>query len=89
MQATKTVCEHFGIEVLRNISERTGEENNPKVKEVCALGCCLDLDAGHTVFEVTPWFDSDELLEEFCDRHLERFLSFKEGDIPDATDWDT
>lgn len=89
LTCVQQVCEHLDVQVLYDITEIHGEENNPKVHQVCAIGSPPELSAGLRGFVVTKWFDSPEELEDFCQRHLQRFLASKEDEpAPDATEWE-
>ena len=83
------VCEHLDIEILHDIEEIHGEENNPKVYPVVSLGQKAELGAGLRGCQVTPWFRDEAELDAFCGRHLNRFLAVGEDDrVPDARMWD-
>lgn len=76
----KTICNHLDIQVLHDFDSETG-------KELVALGAKPELSAGFHGCEVTSWFNSLDELEKFCEAHLERFLSVKEDELPDAFNW--
>jgi hypothetical protein len=85
------VCELLDIDVLTDIEE-VGNESNPKIKPVVALGWHGEPAAGIRYGVVTRWFNNEEELDEFCELNIERFRTAAEecengAAIPDASDW--
>jgi hypothetical protein len=86
----KEVCELFDVNVLSDMESVSDDENDPRFKSVYAIGWNGEPDAGIRYGTMTGWFDSMELLEDFCKRNIERFRAEAAKDdaaIPDASDW--
>jgi len=89
------VCELFDIYVLCDIESISDDEHGflvKPVKPVCALGWHSEPDAGIRYGVVTPWFSSEEELDEFCELNINRFrMAAAECEhgaaVPDATEW--
>jgi hypothetical protein len=85
------VCELFDIQVLCDI-EAVGDGDDLRVKPCVALGCPGELAAGIPYVVVTPWFPTEEELDEFCELNINRFrlaaAACERGEaVPDATEW--
>ncbi len=85
------VCELLDIEVLCDIEE-VGDGNDFRVKPCVALGWYGEPAAGIRYGVVTPWFPTEEKLDEFCELNINRFrlaaAACERGEaVPDATEW--
>lgn len=102
--AVQRITEAFDLQVIRDMEEPTehglacpkhqdasAECTCPPVA-VVALGTREELAAGRWGSVNTPYFHSIAELEDFLQRHLDRFLDLKQIDedapAPDATRWD-
>lgn len=81
------VCELFDVQVLCDIEEVDG-----KIRSVVAIGWNSEPDAGIRYGTISNWFSSEQELDEFCERNIERFreeaVKCDNGaPVPDATEW--
>jgi hypothetical protein len=67
------VCQLFDVEVLYNIEAVSDDENDFRVRPCVALGEISDYAAGFRGYEITPWFSSEEELDEFCECNINSF----------------
>jgi hypothetical protein len=85
-EAIGLVCDRLRLDVIYDVGEHHGQENNSRVRSVVCLGVVGRTPDEPTTY-VTPWLSPEEL-EAFCARHLRRFLACTHDAIPDASGWD-
>ena len=90
MKFIEEVCNLFDVEVLCDIDSAEPEnEESTKIVQVIALGCRAEMDAGLYGFTMTPWFSTEQELEDFLGLHIEslRVYAATECPVPNITDW--
>jgi hypothetical protein len=87
---TVEICEAYDMQVLSDYWGGT-DERPDLGHPLYALGRRAELSAGLRGCQLTPYFDSMEKLESFCERNIDKFRSYLDADpdapAPDTTNW--
>ncbi len=90
MKFIQEVCEMFDVEVLCDIEPAEPEnEESTKIIQVIALGCRAEMGAGLWGFTMTPWFSTEQELDDFLGLHIDslRVHAATVEHVPNITDW--
>ena len=68
-----TVCQLFDVQVLYDFEAVSDDENDFRVRPYVALGEMSNYATEFRGYEITPWFPSEEELDEFCERNINSF----------------
>lgn len=93
MKFTEEVCELFDATILSDVEFPEGGDGSEPLNEwkpIYAIGWNAELGAGLRGGTITNFYPTEQALEDFCERHIERFraLSALDAPAPDASDWD-
>ena len=90
MRFIEEVCNLFDVEVLCDIEPvDPANEADVRYNPVIAIGARAELGAGLVHYVMTPWFSTEQELDDFLSLHIDSLRMYTETDapVPNITDW--